>query len=76
MRAVGVHEAAAVGSQHLDGFLRGNRPLRDGLLSHRIHHRLAIGIDHRLSVLPDLLHLLRLNNLHCVIGLEVLNHSL
>ena len=31
MRAVGVEEAAAVGAEHLDGFLRGDRALRDGL---------------------------------------------
>ncbi len=32
MRGVGVEESAAVGAQHLDGFLRGHRPLRDHLL--------------------------------------------
>ena len=31
MRAVGVEESAAVGAQHLDGFLRGHRALADGL---------------------------------------------
>ena len=32
MRAVGVEEAAAVGAELLDDFLRRDRPLRDGLL--------------------------------------------
>ena len=31
VRTVGVEETAAVGAQHLDGFLRGHRPLPDGL---------------------------------------------
>ena len=31
MRGVGVEEAAAVGAEHLDGFLRGDRTLGDGL---------------------------------------------
>ena len=32
MGAVGVEKSAAVGAQHLDGFLRGDRALRDGLV--------------------------------------------
>ena len=32
MGAVGVEEAAAVGAEHLDGFLRGDGTLCDGLL--------------------------------------------
>src|SRR5579859_1027841 len=76
VRAVGIHETAAVGAQHLDGFLRGNRPLRDGLLSDRVHQRLAISIEYGLSILPDLLHLLRLDQFHRVIRLEILDHSL
>lgn len=31
VRRVGVEEAATVGAKHLDRFLRGDRPLRDGL---------------------------------------------
>ena len=31
MRGVGVDVAAAVGAEHLDGDLRGHRPLDDGL---------------------------------------------
>ncbi len=32
MRGVGVEEAAAIGAEHLDGDLRGDRANRDGLL--------------------------------------------
>src|SRR5579864_1228069 len=74
--AIGIHESAAVGAQHLDGFLRRNWPLRDGLLSDRVHQRFAISIEYWLAILSDLLHLLRFNKLHRVIRLEILDHSL
>ena len=33
MRRVGVEEPAAIGAEHLDGYLRGHGPLRDHLLA-------------------------------------------
>ena len=43
MRRVGVEEAAAVGAQHLDDFLRGHRSLRDDLLGAFQRGRLGVG---------------------------------
>jgi hypothetical protein len=42
MRAVGVEEATTVGAEHLDGLLRGDRALRDGLGSDGLGAHLAI----------------------------------
>ena len=44
MGAVGVEEATAVGPQFLDGLLRRDWPLGDGLRRDRVHYRLAAGI--------------------------------
>ena len=74
--AIGVEESAAVGSQHLDGFLGGDRALSDNLTGRRLHERLAVLAQDRLPVLANFLYLLRLNDLDRVIRLEVLNYSL
>src|SRR5208282_3643216 len=58
MGTVGVEESAAVRAQHLDRLLRSNRPLRDGLVGHGVHHRFAIRPNHRLAVGPSLLDML------------------
>ena len=76
MRAVGVEEAAAVGAVFLDDLLRCDRALRDGLRRNGVHHRLAAGIDRGLAIGIDVLHLLRLDQLHRVVRLQVLHHSL
>ena len=76
MSAVGVEEAAAVGAEFLDDLLRGHRTLRDGLRGDRVHHRLAVGVHRGLAVGAHVLHLLRLNQLHRVVGLQVLHHAL
>ena len=56
MRGVGVGVAAAVGAEHLDGDLRGHRPLDDGLFLHLlIHHDWHIG-HHRLPFVIELRH--------------------
>ena len=56
VRGVGVEEAAAVGAEHLDGLLRGDRAhgqrLRRG--PGVFHHRLALGVLQRLAVGPFL----------------------
>ena len=44
MGAVGVEESAAVGAQHLDGFLRGDRALADGLGLRRLLERMRDGV--------------------------------
>ena len=45
MRRVGVEEAAAIGAQHLDGFLRSHRALRDGLLRAFERGRVGVGMQ-------------------------------
>ena len=45
--AVGVEESAAVGAQHLDGFLRSYRTLRDGL--RRVFQRMRAMCRHENS---------------------------
>ena len=57
-------------------FLPTHWTLGNYLIGHDIHHRLAIGIDYGLAILADLLHLLRLDHLHCVIRLEILDDTL
>ena len=75
MRAVGIEESAAVGAQHLDGFLGCDRSLGDHLVGDRVHYRFAIGPHHWFAV-GDSLHLLRFDQLDCVIRFEVLHHAL
>src|SRR5580704_19645921 len=75
MRAVRIKETATIRAQHLDCFLRRDRTLRDGLISYCVHHRLTVLADHWLSIRSGLLDLLRLNQLHRVIRLEVLHDS-
>ena len=53
MRRVGVEEAAAVGAEHLDRDLRGDRPERDGLLGAFERRRLDIGAERLRHALPD-----------------------
>ena len=76
VRAVGVEETAAVGAELLDDFLRSDRALRDGLVGHGVHDRLALRVHHRLAVWLGLLDLHRFDQFRRVIGLEVLNDSL
>ena len=53
VRRVGVEEAAAVGAQHLDGELRGHRPLRDRLLAAFERRGRDIGGEVLRHALPD-----------------------
>ena len=76
MGAVGAEKSAAVRAQHLDRFLRSNRPLRDGLVGHSVHHRLAVLPHHGFAVRSSFLDLLWLNQLRRVIRLQVLHGSL
>ena len=75
MCAVSVEKSAAIGSEHLDGFLRGHRALRDGLFCHGLHDRFAIGADDEFAVC-NFLHLLRLDQFRRVIRPEVLDYAL
>ena len=81
MRRVGVEEAAAVGAEHLDRFLRGDRAHRQGLGRRRrpasvtgvalvVLERLAGGIELGLVVLGHL------QRRHVLVGVEVLDHAL
>ncbi|KAG1177239.1 hypothetical protein G6F35_016403 [Rhizopus arrhizus] len=80
MRRVGVEEAAPVGAQQLDGFLRGDRAHRqrlrrgDGGIGHGlalgIQDRLALGVHARLVVMQGF------HRLHVLVGAEVLDHAL
>ena len=76
MSAVRVEEAAAVGAPFFDDLLRRNGTLGNRPRSDLVHHGLAVGSDHWLPVGIGFLNLLRLNQLHRVVGLQVLNHSL
>ncbi len=76
MGTVGIEESAAVRAQHLDRLLRGNRPLRNGLVGYGIHHRFAIRPNHRLAVRSRLLDLLRFDQLRGVVRLKILHDSL
>ena len=53
MRGVGVEEAAAIGAEHLDRDLRGDRADRDGLLGAFERRRVDIGAERLRHALPD-----------------------
>ena len=53
MRGIGIEEAAAIGAEHLDGDLRGDRPDRDGLLGAFQRGGLDIGAERLRHALPD-----------------------
>jgi len=53
VRRVGVEEAAAVGAQHLDCLLRGDRAEREGLLGAFQRGRIDIGTQRLRHALPD-----------------------
>ena len=53
MRGIGVEEAAAVGAEHLDRDLRGDRPDGDGLLGALERGRIDIGAERLRNALPD-----------------------
>ena len=76
MRAIGIEEAATIGAEFLDNLLRGHRTLRNGLRGNSVHYRFAGGIYRGLTVRVHVLDLLRLHQLHGVVGLQVLHHAL
>ena len=53
MRGIGVEEAAAIGAEHLDRDLRGDRADRDGLLGAFERRRIDIGAERLRHALPD-----------------------
>ena len=53
VRRVGVEEAAAIGAEHLDGDLRGDRAYGDGLLGAFQRGRIDIGAERLRHALPD-----------------------
>ena len=61
--AVGVEEASAVGAEHLDGFLRGDGALGDGLAG-------------RGGICPVLGYMLSFDEFGGVVGAEVLDDTL
>ena len=80
MRRVGVEEAAAVGAEHLDRFLRGHRPHGQGLRPRRggIGDDRAGGVPDRLAgaVEPGRLVVDGLQRSHVLVGGEVLDAAL
>ena len=52
VRGIGIEEPAAIGAEHLDRDLRGNRPDRDGLLGAFKRRRLDIGAERLRHALP------------------------
>ena len=77
---VGIEEAAAIGAQHLDGFLRGHRAHGQGLLlGLRIfHHGHTLGIHDCLAsgVQLGLLERRHLDGLHFLVRIQILDHTL
>ena len=53
MRGIGIEEAAAIGAEHLDRDLRGDRPHRDGLLGAFQRGGVDIGAERLRHALPD-----------------------
>ena len=53
MRGIGIEEAAAIGAEHLDGDLRGDRADRDGLLGAFERRRVHVGAERLRNALPD-----------------------
>ena len=68
MRAIGVEEAAAVGAENLDGFLRSDGALGD----HLIGDGLRTGLAARVRAGNRL----RIDKLRGVVGPEILDHAL
>ncbi len=80
MSRVGIEEAATIGADHLDRFLRRHRTHGQGLHLgiHVFQHRLAAGIVDRLTVSADfgLLIIQRLHDGGFFIRIEILDHAL
>ena len=80
MRRVGVHEAAAVGAEHLDRFLRGDRAHGQGLgrLRNGFGHGIALVVLDRLASSVELGHVVLggLHGRHVLVGIEVLDDAL
>src|SRR5580704_7090962 len=68
MRTVRTKEPATIGAKHLNGFVRRDRTLSNGLRSNDSCSGLAIGTGRTL--------LLRLDELRCVVGAKVLHDPL
>src|SRR5215469_13845554 len=76
MRTVGVEEAAAVGSELLNDFLRGHWALSNGLLGDGVHHWLAVGIDRWFAIGTHVWNLLRFDQRRLVVGPQILHDAL
>jgi hypothetical protein len=53
MRRIGIEEAAAIGAEHLDRDLRGDRAHRDGLLGALKRGRIHVRAERLRDALPD-----------------------
>src|SRR5262249_38138139 len=71
-----VEKAAAIGAPFFDDLLRSHRTLRDGLGGDDIHYGLAVGIKSWFAVSIYALNLLRFDQFHGVIGLQILDYAL
>src|SRR5215831_6957664 len=76
MRTVCVEEASTICPKLLDDLLRCNWPLGNCLFGDCIRDWVAGTVCYGLSVGTKSLHLHRLNQLHTVVGLQVLHDSL
>jgi hypothetical protein len=80
MRGVRIEEAATVGAEHLDRFLRSHRAHCDGLLRDRRidGHGVALRVLHRVALRIELRRRIRggLQRRHVLVSLEVLDHAL
>src|SRR5215468_7648379 len=75
MCTVCIEESATVRAQFFDDFLGSHWPLRDGLIGHRVHHRLTLRIHHGFAVRHSC-YLHWLYQLGGVVRFEVLHYSL
>ncbi len=80
MGGIRIHEAAAVGPEHLDGYLRGHGTLEDrlGVNFFIFHYRFPLGILQSLTAGILFLDLSRVwfDQFRRIIGLEILDHPL
>ena len=76
MGTVGIEEAAAIRAPFLNDLLRSNRPLRDRLGRDGVHYRLTVCVHNWFAVCADTLYLLRFDQFHGVIGLQILHDTL
>src|SRR4029077_5675505 len=73
---VSIEKSTAIGAKLFNDFLRSDWALRNSLSGDGIVGWLAVRADDRFSIGVDFRYLLRLKNLHGVVGFQILHHTL